>query len=165
MSFGTILYTWLCGNFVGKDEYGNKYYCNSKNFESHLAKRWVLYYKEVEASKIKTKAVRMDRLLKLRELLSSYESTKSSLKRLFKRDKLYKEELLPQISEQPEATLTAYTNDDGSFADVSRARIAQLNAKIIALNISVEIKKSIVKLNYLFAKNNKNILNIQGDNK
>ena len=52
MSFGTILYTWLCGNFVGKDEYGNKYYCNSKNFESYLAKRWVLYYKEVEASKV-----------------------------------------------------------------------------------------------------------------
>lgn len=121
--------------------------------------------KEVEAAKLKTKAARMDRLLKLRELLSSYESTKSSLKRLFKREKLYKEELLPQIHEQAEATLTAYTNDDGSFADVSRSRIAQLNAKIVALSISVEIKKNIVKLNYLFAKNNKNILNIQGDNK
>ena len=52
MTFGTSIYTWLCGNFVGADEFGNKYYCNSKNFESESAKRWVMYNGEIEASKI-----------------------------------------------------------------------------------------------------------------
>ena len=52
MNLGTTLYTLIYGNLVGKDEYGNKYYCNSKNFESELAKRWVIYFKEIEASKV-----------------------------------------------------------------------------------------------------------------
>ena len=34
------------GKFVGRDEFGNKYYSSSKG------KRWVIYYKNVEASKI-----------------------------------------------------------------------------------------------------------------
>ena len=52
MISGTSIYTWLCGNFVGTDEFGNKYYCNSKNFKSESAKRWVMYKGEIEASKI-----------------------------------------------------------------------------------------------------------------
>ena len=31
MNLGTIVYTWLKGNFVGEDNMGNKYYTNSKN--------------------------------------------------------------------------------------------------------------------------------------
>ena len=52
MIFGTSIYTWLYGNFVGYDEFGNKYYCNSKNIKSESAKRWVMYKGEIEASKI-----------------------------------------------------------------------------------------------------------------
>ena len=52
MILGTKIYTWLCGKFVGSDEFGNKYYCNSKNFKSELAKRWVMYCGEIEASRI-----------------------------------------------------------------------------------------------------------------
>tara|TARA_B100001971_G_C17865575_1_gene370531 strand:+ start:93 stop:443 length:351 start_codon:yes stop_codon:yes gene_type:complete len=52
MSFETKLYTWIYGNLVGSDEFNNKYYCNSKSFESVDAKRWVIYNGEVEASRI-----------------------------------------------------------------------------------------------------------------
>ena len=52
MILGTKIYTWLRGNFVGLDELGNKYYCNSKNFKSKSAKRWVMYHSEIEASRI-----------------------------------------------------------------------------------------------------------------
>ena len=38
MSFETKIYTWLYGNFVSSDEFGNRYYCNSKNYKSKIAK-------------------------------------------------------------------------------------------------------------------------------
>ena len=45
-TFGTFFYTLLMGKFVGKDEFNNKYYSNSKG------KRWVVYNNIVESSKI-----------------------------------------------------------------------------------------------------------------
>ena len=45
-TFGTFLKTLFFGRFVGIDENGNKYY-RSKNDE-----RWVVYSKNVEATKI-----------------------------------------------------------------------------------------------------------------
>ena len=43
---GTFVYTLIFGKFVGLDKFGNKYYENSKK------KRWVIYKKNVESSKI-----------------------------------------------------------------------------------------------------------------
>ncbi len=45
-TFGTFFYTIFFGKFVGKDDFGNKYYKNNKG------KRWVIYNGEVNASKI-----------------------------------------------------------------------------------------------------------------
>ena len=45
-TLGTFIYTLFVGKFVGSDEFGNKYYSNSKE------KRWVIYKNTVEASKI-----------------------------------------------------------------------------------------------------------------
>jgi len=45
-TFGTFFYTMFFGKFVGKDEFGNKYYKNKKE------KRWVIYNGEINASKI-----------------------------------------------------------------------------------------------------------------
>ena len=43
---GTFIYTLFRGKFVGKDEFGNKYYSNSKG------KRWVIYKSIIESSRI-----------------------------------------------------------------------------------------------------------------
>ena len=43
---GTFIYTLFTGKFVGTDEFGNKYYSNSKG------KRWVIYKNNIESSKI-----------------------------------------------------------------------------------------------------------------
>ena len=43
---GTFIYTILTGKLSGKDEFGNKYYSNSKG------KRWVIYNNDIEATKI-----------------------------------------------------------------------------------------------------------------
>ena len=45
-TLGTFIYTILYGKFVGKDEFGNKYYLSNKN------KRWVIYKDNIEATKI-----------------------------------------------------------------------------------------------------------------
>ena len=45
-TFGTFLKTLFLGKYVGCDEFGNKYY-KSKN-----DKRWVIYAKNIEATKI-----------------------------------------------------------------------------------------------------------------
>ena len=45
-TFGTFLKTLFTGKYVGKDNLGNKYYKNNKN------ERWVIYSKNVEATKI-----------------------------------------------------------------------------------------------------------------
>ena len=45
-TFGTFIYTLFMGKFVGSDDFGNKYYSDSKG------KRWVIYKNRVESSKI-----------------------------------------------------------------------------------------------------------------
>ncbi len=87
--------------------------------------------------------------LLLRELVASFESAKAQLIRLNERNELYEHTLLPQMNEQAEASLNAYTNDDGDFAEVIRARIAELNAQIDALTIKVDIAKANAQINYL----------------
>ena len=52
MNIGTIIYTYLFGKFVGSDEFNNKYYCNSKDFNNKKFKRWVIFANEIEASTI-----------------------------------------------------------------------------------------------------------------
>ena len=45
-TFGTFLKTLFFGKYVGKDEFGNKYYKNKKD------ERWVIYSQDIEATKI-----------------------------------------------------------------------------------------------------------------
>ena len=45
-TLGTFIYTLFTGKFVGKDEFDNKYYTNSKG------KRWIIYKNVTESSKI-----------------------------------------------------------------------------------------------------------------
>jgi outer membrane protein TolC len=106
--------------------------------------------KERQSAISATEAVKTEKILLLRELLGSYSSAKGRLLRLQDRQNLYRTQLLPQIHEQAEASLTAYTNDDGDFAEVVRSRIAVLNAKIDNLALNVEEQKITLELNYLF---------------
>lgn len=107
--------------------------------------------KEVSAAVAKTESVKTEKWLRLRSLISSYESARVQWLRVNQRQDLYQSTLLPQAHEQAEASLTAYTNDNGDFAEVMRARIAELNAEIDALGIAVQRQKIIAQLNYIFA--------------
>lgn len=59
MNIGTLLYTWLKGELVGTDQFGNRYYRErgrralkrGGGIESR-ERRWVMYNGEVEASRV-----------------------------------------------------------------------------------------------------------------
>lgn len=106
--------------------------------------------REYSAAVSKREAVKTEKWQLLRQLKAGVETARAQLSNLNDRKALFDTELLPQMAEQAEASLTAYTNDDGDFAEVVRARIAELNAKIDALNIDVDRQKTIIQLNYYF---------------
>jgi len=118
--------------------------------------------KQVQSAISKNAAVKTEKWLLVRKFIASFEASQAQLLRLNERQKLYQDRLLPQMHDQAEASLTAYTNDDGDFAEVVRSRIAELNAAIDALGISVERQKSIVQLNYYFTKSADDIVSDNG---
>ncbi len=106
--------------------------------------------RQVSAAVARSEAVKTDKRLKLRAMLAQVEQALTQLRNLKKRQALYEDQLLNQTAEQAESTLTAYTNDDGDFSEVVMARIAQLNARIAALEIDIDILKMKNQLNYFF---------------
>lgn len=109
--------------------------------------------KQVQSAVSKSEATKTQKWLLVRKLIASFETSRAQLVRLTERQSLYNNKLLPQMHDQAEASLTAYTNDDGDFAEVIRSRIAELNASIDSLGIDVERQKNIVQLNYFFMNN------------
>lgn len=105
--------------------------------------------REVKAAVADTEALRTDRLLLLRKLMAAYRQAQVQLDQLISRQALYSERILPQLREQAETELAAYTHDEGDFQAVMRARIAELNAQIELLGIRVEGQKVLARLSYL----------------
>jgi NADH:ubiquinone oxidoreductase subunit len=52
MTVGTRLFTWLHGELVGTDPFGNRYYRDKRTVGQPRERRWVLYNGEPEASKV-----------------------------------------------------------------------------------------------------------------
>lgn len=104
---------------------------------------------EVKSAASKAQKSRFDKQLLYRQMLASLQTSFSQLGYLDEREQIYQSTLLPQMREQAEASLTAYNNDDGDFAEAVLAQIAELNAKIEYLNITVDRQKQIAQLNYL----------------
>ena len=106
---------------------------------------------QVQSAVASSEALRTERALALRKLMSAFEAQRARLLRLDERRALYRDRLLEESHEQAEASLTAYTNDDGDFSEVVRARIAELNARVEALDIEIDRLQTISQLNYFFA--------------
>jgi len=108
--------------------------------------------KQVSAAISESESIKIQKWMLLRKMISEFETAKVQLQRLNQRSQLYQQELLPQIHEQAEAALTAYTNDEGDFSEVVRARIDVLDAEIDKLDIDVERQKTISQLNYFLVE-------------
>lgn len=112
--------------------------------------------KELSASVASAEAVKTEQLLLMKKLLAGLTSEIARLNNLTARKSLYKDKLLLQNQEQADVTLTAYTHDDGFLSDVIRARIAQLNAQIVALEIDTQIAQTIARINYYLSSGKSN---------
>ena len=110
--------------------------------------------KQLQASVFQAEAIKTQKWLLLRKMIADFQAAKVQLQRLEERSQLYQQQLLPKIHEQAEAALTAYTNDEGDFAEVVRARIDVLDAEIDNLAIDVDSQKAISQLNYYLVTNN-----------
>jgi outer membrane protein TolC len=106
--------------------------------------------KEYQSAVSKAASIKSQKWQLVRHLIASFEVTKVQFRRLNERQALYQTQLLPQMHDQAEASLSAYTNDAGDFSEVVRARIAELNARIDALSIDVDRQKAIIQMNYFF---------------
>ena len=65
---------------------------------------------------------------------------------LSRRLSLYEERILGQANDHAQATLLAYQNDRGDFADVMRGYIDDLNTRIEYVRLKVERAKSYAAL-------------------
>ena len=109
-----------------------------------------------QSATAETEATRTRRALMLRKMVADFQAQTTRLMRLEQRASLYDSRLLREMQDQAEASLSAYTNDDGDFAEVVRAKIAELNARIDALGINVDRQITIARINYFFASASSN---------
>lgn len=119
---------------------------------------------QVKAAIANAEAKKTEKRVALQNLKGMYFKEFSQLARIEQRNALYQNTLLPQMSQQAQATLNAYTRDDGDFSDVMRARISELTAKIDALNIQIDKHITITRLNYYAASLDTAVMaELQGD--
>ena len=105
--------------------------------------------RQVAAAADRTSALESARTWKLRELSSRRASARASLQQLTARQQLYEDTLLSQSDALARAALDAYSADQGDFADVMRAYIARLNARIDLLGIETRRAQLGNELDYL----------------
>lgn len=105
---------------------------------------------QVAASIANAEVVKTNKLLVMKKMMANVDREMRNLKRLSDRQVIYKDMLLKQSREHAEAALTAYTNDDGNFAEVVQARVSELNIRIAALKIDINAGKTLARLNYFF---------------
>jgi outer membrane protein TolC len=106
---------------------------------------------EVAASRLTAQAIETEKRLLQQRMLTQLLSLHQQKIRFEQRETGFLSSILPQIQEQADASLSAYTNDDGDFSEVMRARIAQLSAQIDLIDIQIEKFKTHMQLGYFFA--------------
>ena len=107
--------------------------------------------KSLESAKLQAEASKTEQRLLLRNLLSQAIDNWQSAKHTGARIEHFKQRILPQLAEQAESSLNAYTTDAGDFSEVMRARIAQLNAQLELVQLQNELAQYQVQLQYYFA--------------
>lgn len=103
---------------------------------------------EVSFTTRQSEAKRTEKKLLLRDLSAGLSTAYATYKNLLARKALYKNKIIPQLSQQSETVLKAYTSDDGDFSEVTQNRIAELNAKLSLLEINIQLRKNIALLQY-----------------
>ncbi len=93
-------------------------------------------------------SLKSSRLELIRQLVAELQQEIANEATLLKRQQLYTSLLLPQAKQQAQASLLAYQSDRGSFSDLMRAYMDDLNANLDAKRIAIDMRKTQAKLLY-----------------
>lgn len=96
-------------------------------------------------------ALKDKRIELIRQLVAELQQQMVNEEQLTKRHQLYVGLLLPQATQQTEASLLAYQSDQGNFADVMRAHIDNLNASLDEQRISVDLQQARARILYFIS--------------
>lgn len=99
-------------------------------------------------------ALKNSRNALLRRLIAEFRQYQQDEQLLTKRYQLYTRLLLPQSSQQSQASLLAYQSDRGNFSDVIRAYMDNLDANLDERRIATDIQKTRAQLLYLMPGTN-----------
>ena len=110
--------------------------------------------KTLKSAEASTRSAQFARADLHRQLSGELQGLVKRLARLQKRYALYEERLLKQMNEQTQASLTAYTNNQGDFSEVMRSSIAKLNADIDHQMIKIDLLKTVNNIHYLLTRAN-----------
>jgi hypothetical protein len=113
---------------------------------------------ELAVSRLTAEVIETDKRLLQQRMLAQMLSLYQQEVRFVQREEGFLSAILPQVQEQADASLSAYTSDDGNFSEVMRARIAQLNAQIDLIDIQIEKFKIRMQLGY-FLEGHTNLYN------
>lgn len=105
--------------------------------------------KRLAASQRRYQAAVDQRVEKIRNLTSQLDSHRAHLSRLEERKTLHETLILPQTAQQVEISLLSYEADTSDFAEVMRAYMADLDARLAYEKIRIGRLKSIANLRFL----------------
>lgn len=86
--------------------------------------------------------------LLVRQMVSQLSALISNHSRLVERYDGYQQRILPQLQQQAEASLNAYTNDNKPFSEVMQAKISELNGRLAMIDLKIQIYKVRKHLHY-----------------
>jgi outer membrane protein TolC len=106
---------------------------------------------QVSASVLNTEAIRTDKRLQLRSLLTELQAAHENYMGIQKRKTNFDKRIIPHLSLQSELALNAYTNDQGNFYSVVTSKIEELDTKIERIKIEVAEQNALAQINYYLA--------------
>lgn len=109
---------------------------------------------EVKSQTLAAEALKTDKRLLMRQMISQLDGLRSTLEKTQQRIAIFEHSILPQLHEQAETSLTAYTNGENEFAEVMRARIAEFNGRMELINIHQQRDTALSKLIYFTLHDN-----------
>lgn len=110
--------------------------------------------RNVSAARRDRSSAEMTRKARLLELDRQLAGAYADQARLEQRITLYEKSVLLRANETTQATLTAYQNDLSDFAELVRARLAELDTELTLLRLRIDRAQVMARLDYLAGENN-----------
>ncbi|MCY7296741.1 TolC family protein [Alteromonas sp. a30] len=106
---------------------------------------------EVSAAKMKTEAMLTQKRLILQQMIAKALSLHQRTQQFLERERIYSENVLPQLHHRSEAATSSYTHANGIFDVAIQAHIDHLNAQIDLIQLRTQRLKAQSELAYFFA--------------